>query len=73
MGGMVNLTSFALLTAIISHSPFLFIESHENTIVEIYFAKKIYVCGTLPFTALQVNPTMTTSIAEKPRNVKKVN
>ncbi len=33
----------------------------------------IYICGTtLPFTALQVNPTMTTSAAEKPENVKKV-
>ncbi len=31
-----------------------------------------YVCGTLSFTALQVNPTMTTSAAEKPGNVKKV-
>ncbi len=31
-----------------------------------------YICGTLPFTALQVNPTMTTSTAEKPRNLKKV-
>ncbi len=34
-------------------------------------AKK-YICGTLPFTALQVIPTMTTSAAEKPGNVKKV-
>ncbi len=31
-----------------------------------------YICGTLPFTALQVNPTMTTSTAEKPGNLKKV-
>uniref|UniRef100_A0A672LTX3 tRNA (cytosine(34)-C(5))-methyltransferase n=1 Tax=Sinocyclocheilus grahami TaxID=75366 RepID=A0A672LTX3_SINGR len=33
---------------------------------------KKYICGTLPFTAIQVNPTMTTSAAEKPRNVKRV-
>ncbi len=33
--------------------------------------QKIY-CGTLSFTALQVNPTMTTSAAEKPGNVKMV-
>ncbi len=33
---------------------------------------KKYMCGTLPFTALQVNPTVTTSAAEKPGNVKKV-
>ncbi len=33
---------------------------------------KKYICGTLPITALQVNPTMTTSAAEKPGNVKKV-
>ncbi len=58
---------------------FYFIESHENTIVEFLFCylskwecKKIYICGTLSFTALQVNPTMTTSAAEKPGNVKKV-
>ncbi len=31
-----------------------------------------YICDTLPFTALQVNPTMTTSAAEKPGNLKKV-
>ncbi len=31
-----------------------------------------YVCGTLSFTALQVNPTMTTFPSEKPGNVKKV-
>ncbi len=76
---MVNLTSFALLTAVISLSQFVsFIESHENTIVEFYFAIwtkwecKKYICGTLPFTDLQVNTTMTTSAAEKPGNVKKV-
>ncbi len=57
---------------------FPFIESHENTILEFYFwylskwECKKYICGTLPFTALQVNPTMTTSAAEKPGNVKKV-
>ncbi len=33
---------------------------------------KIYICSTLPFTALEVYPTMTTSAAEKPGNVKKV-
>ncbi len=38
MGGTVNLTSFALLTAVISLSQFFyFIESHENTIVEFLF------------------------------------
>ncbi len=32
MGGMVHLTSFALLVAVISLSQlFFFIESHENT------------------------------------------
>ncbi len=79
MGGMVNLASFALLTAVIGLSQFFyFIESHENTIVEVYFAIwtkwecKKYICGTLPFTALQVNLTMTTSAAEEPGNVKKV-
>ncbi len=33
--------------------------------------QKIYICYTLPFTALQVNPTVTTSSAEKPGIVKK--
>ncbi len=38
MGGTENLTSFALLTAVISPAQFLyFIESHENTIVEFLF------------------------------------
>ncbi len=79
MGGMVLLTSFSLLTSYISLSPFFsLIESHENTIVEFFFwylhkwECKKYICGTLPFTALQVNPTMMTSAAEKPGNVKKV-
>ncbi len=80
MGGTVNLTSFSLLTAVISLSQFFFplIESRENTIVEFFFCYlnkweyKKYICGTLSFTALQVNPTMTTSTAEKTRNVKKV-
>ncbi len=81
MGGMVNLTLFSLLTAVISFSIFFtFIESYENTILEFLFCYLskwesiyIYICGTLPFTALQFNPTMTTSAAEKPGNVKKVN
>ncbi len=57
---------------------FYFIESHENTIIEFYFSIwtkwecKTYICGTLLFTALQVNPTMTTSAAEKPGYVKNV-
>ncbi len=75
---MVNLTSFALLTAFVSHSHFfLFIESHENVIIEFIFCylskwelKKIYLW--YPFTALQVNRTMMTSDAEEHRNVKKV-
>ncbi len=32
---------------------------------------KTYISGTLPFTALDVNPAMTTSAAEKHVNVKK--
>ncbi len=79
MGRMVNLTSFCLLAAVISLSQFFsFIESHKNTIIEFLFCYlskwecKKYICVTLPFTALQVNPTMTTSTAEKPVNVKKV-
>ncbi len=32
---------------------------------------KTYICGTLPFTAFEVNPTVMTSAAEKPENVKK--
>ncbi len=79
LGGMVNLTPFSLLTAVISLSQFIsFFESHESTIVEFLFCYlskwecKKYICGTLPFTALQVNPTMTTSAAEKPGNVKNV-
>ncbi len=49
-----------------------------KTIIEFLFCylskweSKKYICGTLSFTALQVNPNMTTSTAEKPRNVKKV-
>ncbi len=52
MGGMVNLTSFALLAAVISLSQFFsFIENHKNTIVEFFFllfeqngnAKNIFV------------------------------
>ncbi len=60
MGGMANLTSFSLLTAVITLF-FCFL------IIII-----LYICGTLPFTALEVNPTMTTSAAEKHANVKKV-
>ncbi len=30
------------------------------------------IYGTLPFTAVEVNPSMMTSAAEKPGNVKKV-
>ncbi len=38
MGGTVNLTSFALMTAVISLSQFFsFIESHKNTIIELLF------------------------------------
>ncbi len=57
---------------------FPFFESHENTIVEFFFCYlskwecKKYICGTLPFLAVEVNPTMTTSAAEKPGNVKNV-
>ncbi len=36
------------------------------------FSFAIWANGTLPFTALEVNPTMMTSAAEKPRNVKRV-
>ncbi len=61
MGGAVHVTSFSLLTVIISLSQFLFFfESRENTIAEFffcYFCKwecKKYICGTLPFTALEV-------------------
>ncbi len=56
----------------------LFWLSLSVTIVELFFCFlskwecKKYISGTLPFTALQVNPTMTTSTAEKPGNVKKV-
>ncbi len=76
MGGTENVTLFFLPTTIISLSQFVSFESHENTVVEIFFrflskcSCKQYICGTVPFTALQVNPTMTTS--EKPENVKKV-
>ncbi len=35
-------------------------------------AKKKYNCGTLPFTALGVNQSISTSAVEKPGNVKKV-
>ncbi len=34
--------------------------------------EKIYICGSLPFTANEVHPTMTTPSAEKPRHVKRV-
>ncbi len=40
-----------------------------------YFSKweyKKYICNTLPFTVVEVNPTMITSAADKPGNVKKV-
>ncbi len=69
---MVNLTLFALLTAVISLSLCFF------CIVEFLFCYlskwecKKYIYGTLPFTALQVKPTMMTSAAENPGNVKKV-
>ncbi len=60
---MVNLTSFSILSLI---------ESRENTWWNANGnAKEIYICGTLPFTALEVYPTMTTSAAEKPGNVKR--
>ncbi len=79
MGGTINLTSFSLLTAVISLSMFsLFFLSCENTIVVFFFCylnkwnAKNNCCGTLQFIALEVNPTMMISGAEKPRNVKKV-
>ncbi len=72
---MVSLTSFYLLTAIISHffSFFSFYESQVNTILlsRANGNAKIYICGSLhAFTDLQVNPTVTTSANEKPRIVK---
>ncbi len=48
---------------------FPLIKSRKNTIVEYFFCYlskwecKKYICGTLPFTALKVYPTMTTSAA----------
>uniref|UniRef100_A0A8C2IR96 Polypeptide N-acetylgalactosaminyltransferase n=1 Tax=Cyprinus carpio TaxID=7962 RepID=A0A8C2IR96_CYPCA len=79
---MVNSTLFSLLTAVISLSlfffSFFFFESRENTIVEFFFCYlskwecKKYICVTLSFPALEVFPTMMTSAAEKPGNVKKV-
>ncbi len=78
MGGTVNLTLFSLLTAVISLSQFFsFFESRENTVLELLFCYlskwecKKYVCCTLPFTVLEVNPPMTTSTAQNPRNVEK--
>ncbi len=75
MGGTENFTLFFLPTTIISLSQLVSFESH---VVEIFFSFlskcscKQYIFGTVPSTALQVNPTMTTSIKEKPANVKKV-
>ncbi len=78
MGGMINLTLFSLLTAVIRLSIiFLLFGSHENTNMEFFFCYlskwecKRFICGALPFTALEVNPTMTFA-AKKPGNVKKV-
>ncbi len=71
--GTVNLTLFSPLTAVISFSQFFFFfESRENKDVWANENAQKYMCGTLPFTALQVNPAMNTSAAEKPGNVKKV-
>uniref|UniRef100_A0A671P0M4 DnaJ homolog subfamily A member 1-like n=1 Tax=Sinocyclocheilus anshuiensis TaxID=1608454 RepID=A0A671P0M4_9TELE len=53
-------------------------DPHENTILKFFFCYlrkwefKQHICGSLPFTAIEVYPTMTTSAAEKPGNVKKV-
>ncbi len=76
MGGTVNLTLLSLLTAVISHSIFfLFVKVMKTLSWSFSFAiwangnAKKYICGTLPFTALEVNPTMTTSAAENPGNV----
>lgn len=44
-------------------------ENRENTIMK--FCKK-YICGSLPFAAIEVYPTMTTSTVEEARNVRKV-
>ncbi len=79
MGGMVNLTLFALLTAVISLSQFLsLIESRENTVVEFYLAnqqmgwqKNIFVLLSHSL-LFKFNPNMMTSTAEKPGNVKRV-
>ncbi len=74
MRGTIHLILFSLLTALsVFLNFFHFIESREDTIMEFFFCYlsqweciKKYICYTLPFTALQVNPTMTTSTAEKP-------
>ncbi len=78
MGGTENVILFSHLTVVISLSnPPPSQESHENSIMEFFFCFlsksecKKYICGTLPFTAREVNPTMTTSAAEKPGNGKK--
>ncbi len=54
---------------------FFYLECCEISYFFCYLSKcesQKYICGTLPFTTLQVNPNMTTSAAEKPRNEKKV-
>ncbi len=80
MGGMLHLTLFSLLTAVISLSQFFSFYwkswKHYRRVFILLFEQmgmQKKNCGTLPpFTALQVNPTMTTSATEKPGNVKKV-
>ncbi len=78
MGGMVNLRLFSFLTTVISLSQlFPFVEVMKTLFWSFfcYLSKwecnNICMCGTLPFVALEVNQSMTTSAAEKPRNVKK--
>ncbi len=78
MGGTIHLTSFSLLTAVISLSMFSLFLKVVKTIMGFFFLylnkwnAKNNCSGTLQFIALEVNPTMMTSCAEKPRNVKKV-
>ncbi len=79
MGGTVNLTSFVPPTAVISLSHFLSfllkVVKHYRRVFILLFEQmgvQKYICGTLPFTALQVNPTMTITAAKKPGNVKRV-
>ncbi len=58
MGGMVNLTPFSLLTAVIFYLCLKVVKHYRRVFLLLFDQigmQKIYIYGTLPITALEVN------------------